>query len=382
MNERCLLCVLPAVPSPNTGGGTLIYEVLAYLRTRGVLHVVVPVVSHLTREYEALRHDAVLDGVEWHMLTPSSSGGLLGRLASRFSRLPGDVRAFATPANQRLLDELRARCRPTAELMIASKAAAPYRGMRLPSGVRVYMMDVDPAIVRYDGPSLKRRIATAIERPKVDAVCRTVLKQAGRIGSISPKDVPTLNQMGGRTDVMHVPPLMRPRPVNRGKAQPWQVLITTNFTYPPNVRSLEWFLRDCWPLVNDKAQLTVTGKDENNALAALCSRSPRVTYAGCVSAAELDTIYSRSAVAVNPTLSGSGFQIKLLDAIARGVPVVSTAFSNRLGDAIPSADDPRELARLIDERLVPAAAVPFDYQRFYEAAMAGWDEFLFALLPA
>lgn len=372
-----VLCVLPSIPSPTTGGGTLLYEVLAYLRTRGSLHVVVPIIPHLQREYEAVVSDPVLAGVSWHMLVPSPARGIFGRAARIVSRLPGDVYTFASPANQQVLEAVRDTAKPRVEIIVSSKAIAPYRDLRPAPGVRMYMMDVDPSIVRYDGPSLKRRIAAAIERPKVDALCRAVLQSATRIGSISPKDVPTLNDMGGRRDVRYVPPLMRPRPTNRADAQPWQVLITTNFTYPPNVKSLEWFLRDCWPHVDSKAQLTITGKDEHDALAALCAKSPRVRYAGCVSATELDAIYARSAVAVNPTLSGSGFQIKLLDAIARGVPIVSTAFSNRLGPAIASSDDPRELARLIDERLVPSSAAAFDYGTFYDAATEAWDTFLF-----
>lgn len=375
--ERDVLCVLPGLPSPTTGGGTLLYELIAYLRTRGRLHVVMPVIPRLAAEQEMLAHDPALTGIHWHTLAAPSHVGLLGRCARLASRLPGEVHKFATAANQQLLEELRERVSPAAELMISSKAVAPYRNGRLPGNVRVYMMDVDPAIVRYEGPSLRRRIATVLERPKVDALCRLVMTRAGRIGSISPKDVPVLNGMGGRTDVAYVPPLMRPRPVDRAAARPWQVLITTNYTYPPNVRSLEWFLRDCWPHVDSRAELTVTGKDEEGALEAICSQSARVTYAGCVPASELDAIYARTAVAVNPTLAGSGFQIKLLDAIARGVPIVSTAFSNRVGPAIASSDDPKELARLIDERLVPNTAAAFGYAGFYAAATKAWDDFLF-----
>jgi glycosyltransferase involved in cell wall biosynthesis len=376
---RSIMCVLPAVPSPNTGGGTLLYEVLAYLRSRGSVHAVVPVATHLHEEYEALQRDSVLHGVEWHALARPTSRGALARLATVLSPLPGDVHKFATSENQRLVRELRARCRPDVELLIASKAAAAFERARLPDGVRVYMMDVDPAIVRYDGPSLKRRLATVIERPKVDRLCRRVLAAAARVGSISPLDVPILNRLGRRGDVTYVPPLMRPRFLERA-VESGRVLITTNFTYPPNVQSLTWFFRECWPHVDPSAQLTVTGKDEGGLLAALCTRSPRVNYTGCVSAAELDAIYARSAVAVNPTLSGSGFQIKLLDAIARGVPIVSTTFSNRLGDAIPSSDDPQELAGLINCRLKPDAAESFDYRRFYADATNAWDEFLFGSL--
>jgi hypothetical protein len=91
----------------------------------------------------------------------------------------------------------------------------------------------------------------------------------------------------------------------------------------------------------------------------------------------LNIVFAHSAVVVNPTTTGSGFQIKLLDALARGVPVVTTNFSNRIGPDIPSSDDPRTLAELINRRLEPDDSRPFDYAAFHRQALAAWDRFLF-----
>jgi hypothetical protein len=102
-----------------------------------------------------------------------------------------------------------------------------------------------------------------------------------------------------------------------------------------------------------------------------------VSYAGCLPREELDRLFDKATLAVNPTRSGSGFQIKLLDALARGVPIVSTAFSNRVGPAIASSDDPMELARLVNARLISSGTPAFDYTAFYETAVRAWDAFLF-----
>jgi hypothetical protein len=99
--------------------------------------------------------------------------------------------------------------------VISSPAAAAYRAFVLPVTTRLYMVNVDPEIIRYDGPSLSRRIATAIDRMKVDRLCRQALASAGRVGAISAADVASLNQIGRRSDVAHVPPLMRPQLVDR-----------------------------------------------------------------------------------------------------------------------------------------------------------------------
>jgi hypothetical protein len=155
------------------------------------------------------------------------------------------------------------------------------------------------------------------------------------------------------------------------------VLVTTNFSYSPNVESLRWFLREVWPRVDATARLTVAGLDDGGHLAALCRRRERVTYVGCLDPRQLDDAFASSAVAVNPTILGSGFQVKLIDAVARSVPVVSTAFSNKLGPAIPSSDDPAELAALISARLGPDTSPPIDYASFHRQAVEAWENFLF-----
>jgi glycosyltransferase involved in cell wall biosynthesis len=372
-----ILCVLPGLPDRNTGGGVLLYETLTYLLTRGTLHAVVPVAKHLEKAFAELTAQADLQGIEWHSLRERLSGGISGKLLRLVSPTPAEVMKFATVANHCVLEQARHICGATTELVISSRATAPYPGQAISSNVRLYMMDIDPRIVRYDGPSLKRRITSAIEYPKVDRLCRRSLAAAGRVGAISQADVAELNRMGGRSDVHYVPPLMRPRLTDRSSVDSFHVLITTNFSYPPNIAALEWFLHKCWPHVDRRARLTVTGIDVGDKLAWLCKQNQRVTYAGCLPRNELDALFGRVSLAVNPTRSGSGFQIKLLEAIARGVPIVSTAFSNRLGSAIPSSDDPHSMAELINQRLIPGAVQPFDYAAFHQEATTAWDRFVF-----
>jgi hypothetical protein len=376
MKQR-ILCSLPALPDRTTGGGVLLYEALSYLLTRGELHVCLPVPRHLTASFSALKNDPVLAALHWHPLAEALSPSRLGRAAQLLESTPVEVLKFSTSANEAVLTTARAELCPTAELLISSRAIAAYTGYRLPAMTRLYMMDIDPHIVRYDGRSLKRRISAAIERPKVDRLCRKALALAGRVGAISQADVPELNRMGRRQDVRYIPPLMRPQPADRRNIDDFHVLITTNFSYHPNVTALRWFLQMCWPHVDSRASLTVTGIDVDDSLKRLCGAHERVTYAGCLPRPQLDAMYGRVSLAVNPTRSGSGFQIKLLDALARGVPIVSTAFSNRVGPAIASSDDPVELARLINARLISSGAPAFDYTAFYETAVRAWDAFLF-----
>jgi len=387
-----VLVVLPGLPEPGYGGGAVLYELLVWLVDRvspdGQIAVALPMTQAGEAGLAALRADPALTRVEWHPLPERRLPGILGRLRRMLGSLPSDMAKVATTENITRLEALRAEFSPTVELAVSSWALAAYRGQAFAEGTRLFMVNVDHEIVRQAMPAvlsaravwkaLVRKLACAIDRPKVLATSRRALATAARVGAISPTDVAPLNALGGRSDVVSLPPLMRPRLLNRSEAVPGSVLITTNFSYSPNVDSLAWFLREVWPRVSDAARLTVAGLDDGGQLAALCRRHPRVDYVGWLDPAALDDAFAKTALAVNPTRSGSGFQVKLLDAIARGVPVVSTAWSNKLGTAIPSSDHPAELASLITARLEPSSTPAFDYAAFYCEACAAWERFLFA----
>jgi glycosyltransferase involved in cell wall biosynthesis len=389
-----ILVVLPGLPEQRTGGGIMLYELLAWLvahvaptsGSAGQIAVVVPVPDARRGELATLQADPALRGVCWHPLTEHRTPGLRGQLQRACGRLPADMAKLATPANAAVLEAARASLQPTVELAVSSWALAAYRGQSFAPGTRLFMVNVDPDIVRHDGPWLHRgrpdadaiirKLACAIDRPKVRRMCRRALATAARVGAVSPADIAPLDRLGGRSDTVYLPPLMRPRPLDRSAVEPGTVLLTSNFAYQPNVTSLAWLLREVWPHVDPRARLTVAGADPRGAGARLCARNDRVCHVGLLSPAELDAAFARTTVAVNPTRTGSGFQVKLLDALARGVPIVSTAWSNKLGPAIPASDDPHEFARLINERLTPATTPPFDYAAFHAQATAAWEAFL------
>ena len=387
-----VLVVMPGLPEQRSGGGLMLYELLAWLvdraGRRGQVAVVVPVPESRRGELAALEADPVLRGVHWDPLQPHRAPGLWGRLRRACGPLPADMAKVATATNEALLEAARARLRPTVELAVSSWALAAYESRAFAPGTRLFMVNVDPDVVRHEGAwfaggrldadALLRKIACAIDRPKVRRICRRALATAARVGAVSPADVAPLDRLGSRRDTVYLPPLMRPRPLDRSAAEPGTVLLTSNFTYSPNVTGLAWLLREVWPHVAAHARLTVVGHDPRGAGARLCASCDRARYTGLLAPADLDKAFARTAVAVNPTRSGSGFQVKLLDAIARGVPIVSTAWSNKLGPAIPASDDPREFARLVNERLTPASAPPFDYAAFHAQAAAAWETFLFS----
>ena len=119
--------------------------------------------------------------------------------------------------------------------------------------------------------------------------------------------------------------------------EPRTMLFLGSFRHIPNQHALAWFTRDVLPRVLERcpdARLVVVGSDP----------PPRHSLPEAADAIELrgfvDDVrepLSRYAVFVCPILSGSGMRVKLLEAFAAGIPVVST----RVGaEGLADQDDP------------------------------------------
>lgn len=90
------------------------------------------------------------------------------------------------------------------------------------------------------------------------------------------------------------------------------------------VKSLRWFLEKSWPEVLAAfpgARLHVLGSIQK---AFKGEKFPHVRFHGFVD--RLAPFYQHAAVAINPCLAGSGLKIKTVEALAFGLPVVTTDF--------------------------------------------------------
>jgi len=93
--------------------------------------------------------------------------------------------------------------------------------------------------------------------------------------------------------------------------------------YHANIDAVTWFSRTAWPDIarnHSDLELTIVGRDPAPEVRALASDRIRVT--GTVD--DVRPYYSSAVAAVVPLRCGSGTRIKILEAMAAGVPVVST----------------------------------------------------------
>jgi glycosyltransferase involved in cell wall biosynthesis len=95
--------------------------------------------------------------------------------------------------------------------------------------------------------------------------------------------------------------------------------------WEPNVQGLLWFIEEVWPRLVQRhpdLEFDIVGKNPDQRLQGAAAAWAGIRLTGFV--ADLQTVYRDSRVSVAPLLFGSGMKVKVLDAMARGIPTVTT----------------------------------------------------------
>ncbi len=119
-----------------------------------------------------------------------------------------------------------------------------------------------------------------------------------------------------------------------------EILTLGTLHYPPNADGIRWFLRDVFPLVRlqvPRARLTIIGKNppvDFFDLAKPYGQDVKIT--GYVD--DLVPFIKSSALMVVPVLAGGGMRVRILEALSRGIPVVTTPVGLEGIDAVDQRD--------------------------------------------
>lgn len=134
------------------------------------------------------------------------------------------------------------------------------------------------------------------------------------------------------------------------------ILFIGKMDYRPNLDAIRWFCSQIWPSVRasvPNARLLVVGRDIGQEHQSLV-QVPGVELVGAVP--DERPWFDRSDVLVVPMRMGSGVRLKVLQAMAMGVPIVSTSLGMagveaENGTHYLLADNPSEFARQIVDAL-------------------------------
>ncbi|HXB71825.1 MAG TPA: glycosyltransferase [Candidatus Acidoferrales bacterium] len=163
----------------------------------------------------------------------------------------------------------------------------------------------------------------------------------------------------------------------RGR-EPLTMLFVGSFRHDPNRVAVDWFVRRVLPMIlsrQPEVKLVIAGSDPPPAHA-YADYAEHLDMLGFVE--DVRQPFARYSVFVCPILSGSGVRVKLLEAFAAGIPVVSTrvgaeGLATEDGEFCSLADDPVLFAERVLELLEEPETAAEMATRARAEVVANWD---------
>ena len=119
--------------------------------------------------------------------------------------------------------------------------------------------------------------------------------------------------------------------INKKNTKTHDLIFTGNLSYPPNVAASLYIINNILPLLNNKINILISGVNPHPSIKKLASSKIELT--GWIE--DISESYLKSKVFVAPMFLGTGLQNKLLEAMALGIPCITTTMANTALGAIP-----------------------------------------------
>ncbi|MHB1167466.1 MAG: glycosyltransferase family 4 protein [Carboxydocellales bacterium] len=131
-----------------------------------------------------------------------------------------------------------------------------------------------------------------------------------------------------------------------------EIVFVGNLSYFPNIDGVKWFCKDVFPLIKSvipEAHLSIVGANPTREILNL-QKNTGIVVTGWVP--DVSYYLKRASVAVCPIRAGSGMQLKVLEAMASGSPLVVTSqvykgLRARPREHLLVADEPQEFAHQV-----------------------------------
>lgn len=140
------------------------------------------------------------------------------------------------------------------------------------------------------------------------------------IGALRSKFFPTYHL--GDEELLLKPPLVW----NQNNKN---LLYIGTLTWEANVDGLIWFIENIWPIVVAKekdAKLCIVGQSPDNRILQAVANAKNIEVKGFVK--DLEDVFLDSKVFVSPLRFGSGIKVKVMNALYRGIPCVTTSIGS------------------------------------------------------
>jgi GT2 family glycosyltransferase len=170
---------------------------------------------------------------------------------------------------------------------------------------------------------------------------RAVWRQVDFVLYPSQEEVDTVRSLERNVQARTVAPYCFENINVRGRPPARQsIVFVAGFGHTPNIDAAIWFVEDLLPLIRSRRPgiaVSLIGSNPVDRIKALAVNGVEVT--GYVSNEELAGRYAAARLAVVPLRFGAGIKLKVLEAMAHGVPVVTTPVGAQglpgIGEVVP-----------------------------------------------
>ncbi len=347
------MIISPASPWPARRGYQLRAAHLA--ETLATRHAVTIVAQHDGGTPEP----PASDGIDVRLVPHGSASKAVGALG--VARRPVQVALHRQAALQRAVAETLAANRPDVAVLVLSRLGDVVPVL---SDVPLVIDFVDALALNMKRRAEREPLLAPLwrwEAKRMAAWDRRLLASAHAGMVVANRDRAALldaETVGTSAVPIHVVPLgmaipATPRPLPSG---PPRVVLTGNLGYFPTVEGATWFAERVWPRVRQAlptARWCLAGARPAASLRALDGQAGIDVVAN---PPDLDGIRRQGHLAIAPLRAGSGTPIKVLEAMADGVPVVTTAGGVAGLDEVPEealavASNEEEMVQLVVELL-------------------------------
>ncbi len=334
-----VLFLASELPHPADSGGAIkTSSILAYLRRRHEVHVVCFERRPLTQEQ--VRWCAEFDAVE---TLPLNRGRTPLNLARSYMRgIPLSIERNRSARMEELVSQrLRDGGYDAAFVdgwLMAQYLPAEFDRLRL-----LHEHNAEHVMWRRQAERERNPLVKALIRLEYRRVRRyeaAILPRFDTVFAVSEADRQSLIELGAEPERLRVlpnlpDPELLERPALSFATEP-VILYFGTLSWPPNVEGLEYLLNDVFPALRERmpeARLLIAGKGAPRRLRRLARRTAGVEFLGPVGDAE--PLYRRARLFVEASRSGGGTRLKVLNAMARGLPVVASPEGAEGLDAVP-----------------------------------------------
>lgn len=203
-------------------------------------------------------------------------------------------------------------------------------------------------------PPGPKKLVFGRDWPLMKAYEGRICRQFDAVMAVSREDQAALVEAAGQKINISVAPISVDTsrlPVVPRAAGASRILHMGTMFWPPNVEGVLWFARDILPLVRQgrpQVGFDVVGANPPGEVTSLAESDPLIRVTGYVD--DPTPYIETAALAVVPLKAGGGMRVKILNALAQGLPVVSTTLgaegiSVESGKHLLLADTPDEFAR-------------------------------------